>query len=160
MGKNRVFNLVMETLGSHLFSPTLEAVSMTLKCATKLPISFGFVLKSLEKKSFWCYYEQENNTLLERWKHDAINEYLLRNNTLLIRPDSIEACSRERANTNWKFYNLSNITVSATRLIYMPLRCKDTVMPERLKRKHSVNCLIYNEYMRKPYIDILCILQI
>ena len=49
--------------------------------------------------------------------------------------DIIDLCTPERANTKWKFYKLTNVTVFATLLKDTPMGCKDTVLPEPLVEK-------------------------
>ena len=65
--------------------------------------------------------------------------------------DIIDPCTRERANTKWKFYKLTNVTVFAALLKDIPMGCKDTVLPEPLLKNHNVNCLTFE----KKYVTTL-----
>ena len=46
--------------------------------------------------------------------------------------DIIYLCTPERANTKWKYYKLTNVTVFAALLKDLPMGCKDTVLSEPL----------------------------
>ena len=50
-------------------------------------------------------------------------------------------------------YNLTNFTVLAALLKQVLLGFEDAVLPERLTKKHTVNCQTYDEDKRKPYND-------
>ena len=73
--------------------------------------------------------------------------------------DVIESCSRERMNTMWRFYKLTNLTVFAALLQDVPMGCKDAVLPEPLLRNATINCLKYEENTRQPYNDNLCLFR-
>ena len=46
--------------------------------------------------------------------------------------DIVDICTREKANTKWKFYKLPNLTVFASVLKDVSMVCKDTVLLEPL----------------------------
>ena len=69
--------------------------------------------------------------------------------------DIVDICTRERANTMWKFYKLTNLTIFASLLKDVPMGCKDTILPEPLLKKHNENCLTYERNTRQPYNDNL-----
>ena len=73
--------------------------------------------------------------------------------------DFVDICTRERANTKWKFYKLTNLRVFAALLKDVPMGCKDTVLPEPLLRNFNVNCLIFERNTSQPYDDNLCFFQ-
>ena len=50
-GRHRVYNFAMDTLGPKYLLKKVNAVTGTLKCAAKLNIAFGFVLKNVEDGS-------------------------------------------------------------------------------------------------------------
>ena len=62
----------------------------------------------------------------------------------------------ERANTKWKFYKLTNVTVFAALLKDIPMVCKETVLPEPLLKNHIVNCLTFERNTSQPYNYNLC----
>ena len=47
----------------------------------------------------------------------------------------VDICTRERANTKWKFYKPKNLTIFASLLKGVPMGCKGTVLPEPLLKK-------------------------
>ena len=55
----------------------------------------------------------------------------------------IEACTKERANTKWKLYKLTNVTDFAALLRKAPMICKESVLPEPFIKSHTLNYLIY-----------------
>ena len=73
--------------------------------------------------------------------------------------DIVDLCTRERANTKWKFYKLTNLTIFASLLKDVPMGCKDTVLPEPLLRNCNVNCLNFERNTRQPYNDNLCLFR-
>ena len=73
----------------------------------------------------------------------------------LEKTDVVHLCTRERANTKWKFFKLTNLTVFAALLKDVPMGCKDSVLPEPLLKSQSVNCLTFEKITRKPYNDNL-----
>ena len=68
----------------------------------------------------------------------------------------LDVCTREGANTKWKFHKLAKLTISALLLKYVPMGCKDTVLPEPLLKNHNVNCLTFERNTLQPYGDNLC----
>ena len=71
----------------------------------------------------------------------------------------VDLCTRETANTKWKFYKLTNLTVFAALLRYVPMGCKDSVLPELLLKNQNVNCLTFERNTRKSYNDNLCLFR-
>ena len=127
----------------------------SLKCAAELNKSFGFALKNVEGRNCSYYYAHQNNTLLERCKLVATTEDLTKIKNPQNNTDIIESCSRERANIKWKFYKLTNNELFAALLEEFPVGCKDTVLPDRLVKNHSVKCLTFQEDTQKPSNDNL-----
>ena len=71
----------------------------------------------------------------------------------------IESCSRERMNTKWRFYKLTNLTVFAALLKDVPMGCKDAVLPEPLLKSHTINCFTFEENTKQSYKDNLCLFR-
>ena len=69
--------------------------------------------------------------------------------------DIVESCSRERMNTKWRFYKLTNLNVLAALLKDVPMGCKNAVLPEPLLKNHTINCVTFEENTRQPYNDNL-----
>ena len=67
--------------------------------------------------------------------------------------------TRERANTKWKFYKLTKLTVFAALLKDVPMGCKDSVLPEPLLKNQNLNCLTFERNTKKPYNDNLCLFR-
>ena len=59
-------------------------------------------------------------------------------------------------NTKWRFYKLTNLTVFAALLKYVPMGCKYAVLPEPLPKNHTINCLTFEKTTKQSYTDNLC----
>ena len=73
--------------------------------------------------------------------------------------DLVDHCTRERANTKWRFYKLAKFTVFASLLKDIPMGCKDTVLPEHLLKVHNMNCLTSERNTRQPYKECFCLFR-
>ena len=71
----------------------------------------------------------------------------------------IESCTKQRSNTKWRFFKLTNLTIFAVLLRDIPMGCKHAVLPECLLRNRSINCLTYDQNTKKPYKDNLCLFR-
>ena len=76
----------------------------------------------------------------------------------LKKTDNIESCTKERFNTKWRFFELTNLTIFAALLTDIPMACKDAVLPESLLND-TVNFLTYEQNIKKPYKDNLCLFR-
>ena len=73
--------------------------------------------------------------------------------------DIFDRCTRERANTKWKFYKLTNVIIFAALLKGIPMGCKYTVLLEPVLKNHNVNCLTFEKNTLQPYNDNLCLFR-
>ena len=89
----------MDTLDPKKLLEKLAFVLASLKCAAKLNVAFGCVLKNVEDGCCRYFCAHENNTTLETCKFVATSEGLTKVKFLLSNSDVIESCTRERANT-------------------------------------------------------------
>ena len=122
-GRHRVFNLAMSTFDNSLINKKLDLVFSGLKCAAKVNLACGFLLKNVEDGSCRYFYAHENNMLMERSKLVCTPDDINNLNEKLQKLDIVGLCTRERANTKWKFYKLTNLTVFATLLKDVPMGC-------------------------------------
>ena len=157
--RHKVFNYAVETLNETIVNEKLDHFFNNLKCAAKVNLAFGFILKNIEDGGFRYFYAHENNTLLDRSKLVCTHGDLSKLKDFLNQTDVIESCSRERTNTKWRFYKLTNLTVFAALLKDVPMGCKNAVLPEPLLRNGTINCLTYEENTRQPYNDNLCLFR-
>ena len=67
-GRHRVFNFAMSSFDTSLLNDKLDYVFKGLKCAAKVILAFGFVLKNVEDGMCRYFYAHENNTIMERAK--------------------------------------------------------------------------------------------
>ena len=156
--RHEVFNYAVETLNEIFVNEKLDHFFNNLKCAAKVNLAFGFILKNMEEGGFRYFYAHENNTLLDRSKLVCTLDDSAWLKVFLKKTDVIESCSRERMNTKWRFYKLTNLTVFAALLKDVPMGCKNAVLLELLLKNHTINCLTFEESTKQPYNDNLCLL--
>ena len=65
-GRHRVFYFAMSSFDMSLLNDKLDYVFKELKCAAKVNLAFGFVLKNIEDGMCRYFYAHENNTIMER----------------------------------------------------------------------------------------------
>ena len=157
--RHKVFNYTEEILNETTVNEKFDLFFNNLKCAAKVNVAFGFILKNIEDRGFRYFYAHENNTLLDRSKLVYTHDDMAKLKEFLNKTDVIESCSRERRKTKWRFYKLTNLTVFAALLKEVPMGCKDAVLPEPLLKNHTINCLTFEESTRQPYNDNLCLFR-
>ena len=121
--------------------------------------SFWFPFEKYRRRRFRYFYAQENNTLLDRSKLVCTHDNLAKLNSFLNKTVFIESSSQERMNKNWRYYNLTNLTVFAALLKDVPMRCKNAVLAEPLLKNCTINSLTYEENTKQPYNDNLCLFR-
>ena len=121
--RHKVFNCAVKTLNETIVNEKFDRFLNNLKCAAKVNLAFGFILKNIEDGGFRYFYARENNTLLDRSKLVCSHDDLTKLKNFLNQTDVIESCSRERTNTKWRFYKLTNLTVFAALLKDVPMGC-------------------------------------
>ena len=123
---------------------------------------------TLRLDSFWkilrillCryFYAHENNTVIERSKLVCTPDDITKLKEKLQKKDIVELCTRERANTKWKFCKLTNLTVFAVLLKDVPMGCNDSVLPQPLLKNQNVSYLTFEKNTIKPYNDNLCLFR-
>ena len=149
-GRRRDFNFAKSSFDMSLLNDGLDYVFQELKSASKVKLAFGFVLKKIEDGLCRYVYAHENNTILERAKLVCTPVDMTNLKDRMQKMDIVDVCTRERANTMWKFYKLTNITVFVSLLKDIPMGCRDTVLPEPLLKNHNVNCLTFDRSTRQP----------
>ena len=140
----------METLNETFVNEKIDHFLNNLKCAAKMTLAFGFNLKNIEDGGFRYFYAHENKTLLDRSKLVCIYDDLAKLKDFRNKIDVLESWSRERMNTKWRFYKLTNLTVFAALLKDILMGCKNAVLPEPLPKNQTINCLTFEEKTRQP----------
>ena len=149
-GRHRVFKFAMSSFDMSLLNDKMDYVFRELKCAAKENLAFGFVLKNIEDGMFRYFYAYENNTLMQRAKLFCTQADMTYLKNRKQKMDTVDLCTRERANTKWKFHKLTKLTNFASLFKDLPMGCKDTVLPEPLLKNHNVNCLIFKRNTSQP----------
>ena len=151
-GRHRVFNFAM-------LNQKLDYVFKELICNAKVNLAFGFVLKIFGDGMCRYFYAHENITVMERSKLVCTQTDKTNLKDRMQKMDIVDICTRERANTKWKFYKLTNLTIFAPLLKDVPMSCKDTILPEPLLKNHNVNCLAFEKNTLQLYNDNLCLFR-
>ena len=149
----------METLNETIVNEKPDRFFRNLKCAAKIKLAFGFILKNIEDGGFGNFYAHENNTLLGRCSFVCTHDDLAELEDFLNKTYVIESCSQKRMNTKWRFYKLTNLSVFAALLKDVPMGSKNAVLPEPLLKNCTSNCLTYEENTRQPYNNNLCLFR-
>ena len=158
-GRHSVFNFAVSNLTAHVIEEKLDRVLDKLKCVAKPNLALGFILKNIKDGKFRYFYAHENNTLLEQSKLVSNKDDMTKLKEILKKTDLIESCTKERSNTKWRFFKLTNLTIFAALLKDLPMGCKDAVLLESLLRNPSINCLTYKQNTKKTYKDNLCLFR-
>ena len=66
--RHKVFNYAVESLNETIVNEKLDHFFNNLKCAAKVNLAFGLILRNIEDGGFRYFYAHENNTLLDRSK--------------------------------------------------------------------------------------------
>ena len=149
----------MSSFDKSFLNDKLDYVFKELKCAAKVNFAFRFVLKNIEDGMCRYFYAHENNTIMEATKLVRIQVDMTNLKDRMQKMDIVDNCTRERANTKWKFYKLTNLTIFASLLKDVPMGCIDTILPEPLLNNHNVNCLTFEKNTLQPYNDNLCLFK-
>ena len=119
--RHKVFNYAVETLNETIVNEKFDHFFNNLKCAAKVNLAFGFFMKKIEDGGFRYFYAHKNNTMLDRSKLVCTREKLAQLKDFLNKTEVIESYSRERLNTKWRVYKLTNLTVFAALLKDVPM---------------------------------------
>ena len=109
-GRHCVFNFAMSSFNNSFLNDKLDHVINQLKCAAKVNLAFGFVLKNIEDGTCRYFYAHENNTVMEMSKLVCTEDDTTNENDKLQKKDTVDHNTRERANTEWRFYKLTNVS--------------------------------------------------
>ena len=97
-GRHRVFNFAMSSFDISSLNDKLDYVLKELKCAAKINLAFGFVLKNIEDGMCRYFYAHENNTIMERAKLVCTQADMTNLKDRKQKMDIVDLCTRERAN--------------------------------------------------------------
>ena len=123
-GRHRVFNFAMSSFDISLLNDKLDYVFNELKFAAKVNLAFAFVLKNIEDGMCRYFYAHENNTILEKSKLACTPDDIDNMEEKLQKMDIVDLCTRERANTKWKYYKLTTVTPFAALFKGIPMVVK------------------------------------
>ena len=115
-GRYSLFNFAVNNLTAQVIEEKVDRVLGKLKCVAKLNLALGFISKNIEDGKFRYFYAHENNTLLEQSKLVKNKDDMMKLKEILKKTDVIESCTKERSNTKWRFFKLTNLTIFAALL--------------------------------------------
>ena len=100
-GRHRVFKFAMSSFDMSLLSDKLDYVFKELKCAAKVNLGNGFLLKNFEDGMCRYFHAHESNTNMERSKLLCTQVDMTNLEEGLQKTDIVDICTRERTNTKW-----------------------------------------------------------
>ena len=153
-GRHRVFNFAMSSFNISLLNNKLDYVFKELNCAAKVKLAFQFLLKNFEVGICRHFYAHENNIIMDRSKLVCTQAVMTNLKNRMLKMDIVDICTRERANTKWKFYKLTISTIFVSLLKDVPMGCKYTISPEPLLKNHKVKCLFLRKIRYNPTMTI------
>ena len=103
--RHSVFNFVFNSLTAEVIKEKRDSVLDKLKCAAKLNLALGFILRSIEDGKFRHFFAHENNTLLEQSKLVNYEGDSAKLKKISKKTEVIESCTNESSNTKWRFLN-------------------------------------------------------
>ena len=158
-GRHIVFKFVVNNFAAQVFEEKVTRVLDKIKCAAKLNLALGFILKNIEDGKFRYFNAHEKNTVLEQSKIASNKEDTAKLKVTLKETDVIESCTKERSSTKCMFFKLTNLTIFAALLRDIPMDSKGAVLPESLLKNRTVNCLTYEQNTKELYKDNLCLFR-
>ena len=158
-GRLNSLKFQMPKLDIKVINEKLEEVFNKLDSAAKINIPIRFVQQNFKTGEYRCFYDHEDNTLIEKSHLLCAKADLIAMQGKVEKFDIVEQCTQERQYTKWRFKLITNVTIFAALLKNIPMGCSDSVLPEPLLKNHSVDCFISNKD-KEPYKDHLCLFRL
>ena len=92
--EDRVLDFAMSSFNMSLLNDKLDYVFKELKCAAKVNLAFGFVLKNIEDGMCRYFYAHENNIIMERAKFACTQAYMTSLKNRMQKLDIVDHCTR------------------------------------------------------------------
>ena len=99
--RHRVINFAMSSFDMSLLSDKQDYVFKELKCAAKVDLAFGFVLKNNEDGMCRYFYAHENNTDMERSKLVCTQANMTNLKDRTQKTDIVDFCTRGKQSGNF-----------------------------------------------------------
>ena len=104
-GRLSVLYFVVNNLTAQVIEEKLDRVLDKLKCAAKLNLALGFIVKNVEDGKFRYFYAHENHTLLEQSKLVSNKDDMAKLKEILKKTDVIESCTKKGPIRSGGFWN-------------------------------------------------------
>ena len=144
-GRHFVFKFAMSSFNSSFLNENFDHLFNQLKCAAKVNLAIGFVLQNIEDGTCRYFYAHENFTVKKTSKLVCTQDDMVNLKENMQKLDFVDHCTRERANSKWRFCKLTTFTVFAWLLKDIPKVCKETVLPETLFEKPHYGLSYFRE---------------
>ena len=105
------------------------------------------------------YYTHENNTIMERSKFVCTQADMTNLKDRMQQMVIVDICTRQRANTNWKFNKLANLTIFASILKDAPMATQVTVFLNHFWKSIMLNVLLLGKIGYNPTMTISVCLE-
>ena len=99
-GRHSMFNLVVNNRTAQVLETKLDRFLDNLKCAAKLNLALGFILRNIEDGKIRYFYAHENKTRSDQSKLVSNKDDMAKLKEILKKTDVIESCTKERSYTN------------------------------------------------------------
>ena len=107
-GRHRVFNFAMSSFNMSLLNDKRDYVFKELKCAAKINLAFGFLLKNNEDGMCRYFYAHENNTNMEKSKFLCTQADTTNLKNRRQKMDTVDICTAKEPIQSGIFINLQN----------------------------------------------------
>ena len=154
-GRHCALNFANSSFNNSFLNEELDHVFNQLESTAKVNLAFGFVVKNIENGTCRYFSAHEINTVIEMSKLVCNHDDMVNLKEKMQEIETVDHCTRERAITKLRFYELTNVTIFASSLKNVPMDCEDTVLPEPLLNNNNVKCLLFEKTTKQPYIDNL-----
>ena len=157
--RKKVYNYRIDDIDEAFIESKLDKIFEELECTAKINFSFGFVLRNTENPDeFKYFYASNNNPVL------SFPVVLSNSQDLEFLKDRIdgesyfESAIRQRPNTKWRFFTITNVTFFVYLLLDIPIGCIDGTFPQQLVKNCMIQ-LLTKDSEGKPYNDNLCMFR-
>ena len=137
--RQKVSNIAIEDLTATIVDKK-RSPCQQFKCATKMNLVFGFILKNVEVGSFSCIYAHGNNSLLKRLKPNCTKNGLTKLKEFFNKTEVTDCRVVEKQSLKSEDFPSLQTTVLGALLKHVRMGCKEAVSVKTLLRNCTYNC--------------------
>ena len=120
----------------------------------RINISFGFILRNIDDDSYRYFYAHNNDGVFQTPQTITNVEDLLDLFKKIKHLDILHTIFKQRPNSKWKVYALTNIRYVVFRMLDKTLGMG--IVPDFIKRKKCIISLDVNRSTNRPFTDYFC----